>query len=106
MTDRKQAGKRLSFFPAVAAAALISMLIAPVSPAQSNLKPVNVAPNDAAAAKPGAPKPGAADDPYFRSIYHNFYETYRLGPEDALALRIYGQPDYSFDKVVVSPVGR
>lgn len=49
---------------------------------------------------------GSADDPYFQGIYKNFYETYRLGPADSIAIRVYQQPDYTFDKVVVSPVGK
>jgi polysaccharide export outer membrane protein len=50
--------------------------------------------------------PSADDDEYFKGIYSRFYESYRLGPLDAIALRVVGQPDYSFDHVVVSPVGR
>jgi polysaccharide export outer membrane protein len=50
--------------------------------------------------------PSAGDDEYFKGIYRRFYETYRLGPSDAIAVRVVGQPDYSFDHVVVSPVGR
>lgn len=46
------------------------------------------------------------DDQYFKDIYRNFYDTYKLGPDDVIAVRIVGQPDYSFEKVVVSPVGR
>jgi len=46
------------------------------------------------------------DDVYFKQIYRHFYESYRLGPGDSIALRVYQQPDYSFDKVTVSPVGR
>ena len=63
-----------------------------------------------AAAIPGpastAPGPSPADDEYFRGIYSRFYETYALGPADVIAIRVAGQPDYSFDRVVVSPVGR
>ncbi len=45
-------------------------------------------------------------DPYFKTIYRDFYERYKLGPADALAVHVVGQPEYSLDKVVVSPVGR
>jgi polysaccharide biosynthesis/export protein len=45
-------------------------------------------------------------DPFFKKVYTDFYETYRLGPDDELAVRIVGQPDYSLEKVKVSPVGR
>ncbi len=43
---------------------------------------------------------------YFKNIYRNFYTSYRLGPGDELAIRVLGQPDYSFSKLKVSPVGR
>src|SRR5262249_52807311 len=45
-------------------------------------------------------------DPYFRQIYRNFFETYRLGPADEIAIRVVGQPDYTIEKAQVSPVGR
>lgn len=47
-----------------------------------------------------------SSDEYFKDIYRNFYETYKLGPDDQIAIRIVGQPDYSLERVVVSPVGR
>jgi polysaccharide export outer membrane protein len=47
-----------------------------------------------------------AADPYFRQIYQNFFETYRLGPEDEIAIRVVGQPDYSIEKAQVNPFGR
>jgi polysaccharide export outer membrane protein len=45
-------------------------------------------------------------DPFFKKVYRDFYETYRLGPDDELAVRILGQPDYSLEKAKISPVGR
>ena len=45
-------------------------------------------------------------DPFFRKVYRDFYDTYRLGPDDQLSVRVFGQPDYSLDKVKISPVGR
>jgi len=47
-----------------------------------------------------------SEDEYFRNIYRKFYETYRLGPGDEIAIRVFGQPDYSLAKIKVSPVGR
>jgi polysaccharide export outer membrane protein len=52
------------------------------------------------------PVAAETDDQYFKSIYRHFFETYRLGPEDELAIRVLGQPDYSLEKVRVTPVGR
>ncbi|HET9530744.1 MAG TPA: polysaccharide biosynthesis/export family protein [Blastocatellia bacterium] len=46
------------------------------------------------------------EDQYFKTIYRHFFETYKLGPEDELAIRVLGQPDYSVEKARVSPVGR
>jgi polysaccharide biosynthesis/export protein len=45
-------------------------------------------------------------DPFFKKVYRDFYETYRLGPDDELAVRVLGQPDYSLEKAKISPVGR
>jgi polysaccharide export outer membrane protein len=45
-------------------------------------------------------------DPFFAPIYRNFYDTYRLGPGDVLALRVAQQPDYTVERAKVSPVGR
>lgn len=45
-------------------------------------------------------------DPYFKTIYRDFYNTYKIGPSDELAVRVLGQPDYTLEKVQVSPVGR
>lgn len=53
-----------------------------------------------------APVPHGDDDEYFKAIYRHFYDSYKLGPADAIAVRVYGQPDYSFERLVVSPVGR
>lgn len=47
-----------------------------------------------------------SDDAYFKQLYRRFYETYRLGPEDQIAIRVFGQPDYTLEQVTVSPVGR
>ena len=45
-------------------------------------------------------------DAYFKTIYRDFYNTYKLGPADLIAVRVLGQPDYTLEKVQVSPVGR
>ncbi|MDX2045129.1 MAG: polysaccharide biosynthesis/export family protein [Acidobacteriota bacterium] len=47
-----------------------------------------------------------SEEEYFKNIYRNFYMSYRLGPGDEISIRVLGQPDYSFSKVKVSPVGR
>jgi protein involved in polysaccharide export with SLBB domain len=43
---------------------------------------------------------------YFDKIYRDFYTSYRLGPADEIAIRVVGQPDYSLERVKISPVGQ
>ena len=45
------------------------------------------------------------DDQFFKGIYQEFYDTYRLGPADEIAIRVTGQPDYTLERVKVSPTG-
>jgi polysaccharide biosynthesis/export protein len=45
------------------------------------------------------------DERLFKDIYQEFYDTYRLGPTDEIAIRVIGQPDYSLERVKVSPIG-
>src|SRR2546426_1450492 len=44
--------------------------------------------------------------PYFDKIYRDFYASYRLGPADEIAIRVVGQPDYSLERMKISPVGQ
>jgi polysaccharide export outer membrane protein len=48
---------------------------------------------------------GADDGGMVRDIMRKFRDTYRLGPDDELAIRVLKQPDYTLEKVKVSPVG-
>ena len=91
---------------AMALAISISVAFAPRVPAQSKLASTSEGPPSRIVDKGTEPASNAGDDEYFKSIYRHFYDSYKLGPGDAIALRVYGQPDYSFDRVVVSPVGR
>lgn len=45
------------------------------------------------------------DDQFFKGIYQEFYDTYRLGPADEIAIRVVGQPDYTVERAKVSPTG-
>jgi polysaccharide biosynthesis/export protein len=49
--------------------------------------------------------PEPIDDKYFKKIYDQFSETYKLGPDDELAIRVQGHPEHSLEKVKVSPMG-
>src|SRR5215813_996224 len=53
----------------------------------------------------GAAERASEDDNFFKDIYREFYETYRLGPADEIAIRVTGQPDYTVERVKVSPTG-
>ncbi|QQS47188.1 MAG: polysaccharide export protein [Acidobacteriota bacterium] len=63
----------------------------------------------ASAAKPESASAGdqtlAEEEEMIGKIFRQFHSTYRIGPADEIAIRIKGQPDYSLDKVKVSPVG-
>jgi polysaccharide export outer membrane protein len=48
----------------------------------------------------------AAGAGYLEALYARFYESYRLGAGDDIAVRVLRQPDYTLEKVRVSPVGR
>jgi len=47
----------------------------------------------------------SGDDQFFKDIYQEFYDTYRLGPADEIAIRVTGQPDYTLERVKVTPTG-
>jgi len=47
----------------------------------------------------------SGDDQFFKGVYQEFYDTYRLGPADEIAIRVTGQPDYTLERVKVSPTG-
>jgi protein involved in polysaccharide export with SLBB domain len=58
---------------------------------------------------PASSMPDAGDSInqlYFERLYKVFFESYRLGAGDEIAIRILHQPDYTLDKVRVSPAGR
>src|SRR5262249_24981551 len=54
-----------------------------------------------------APAAGQAsgDDQLFKDIYREFYDTYLSAPDDDIAIRVTGQPDYTLERVKVSPTG-
>jgi polysaccharide biosynthesis/export protein len=58
------------------------------------------------AAETSAAGQALGDDSFFRDIYREFYDTYRLGPADEIAIRVTGQPDYTLERVKISPTGR
>jgi polysaccharide export outer membrane protein len=82
------------------AAALIVSALAFWSPQASAQTPASVA------GQISATEQTVEDDDYFRNLYREFYDTYRLGPGDEIAIRVTGQPDYTIERAKVSPTGR
>ncbi|MBO0799297.1 MAG: polysaccharide biosynthesis/export family protein, partial [Blastocatellia bacterium] len=59
----------------------------------------------ATAAADAGRQPDAEEAGMVKDVMRNFRESYRLGPDDELSIKVLKQPDYSVDKVKVSPVG-
>jgi polysaccharide biosynthesis/export protein len=59
-----------------------------------------------AAGQASATEQAVEEDDYFKNLYREFYDTYRLGPGDEIAIRVTGQPDYTVERAKVSPTGR
>jgi len=57
-------------------------------------------------AQPTNPANEAAIQSQIDSVYRSFYNSYRLGPGDVVAIYIDKHPDDSVQRVAVSPVGR
>lgn len=82
--------------------------MAQTAPAPATEKPPKQ--NDSSL-KPVAGEPSTlpANDPDtqpFRDVYRKFHDSYKLGSNDEIAIRIVGQPEYSIEKIKISPVGR
>ncbi len=52
-----------------------------------------------------SPSDEAAIQQQIQSVYRGFYESYRLGAGDVLAIHVEKHPDDSLERAVVSPVG-
>jgi protein involved in polysaccharide export with SLBB domain len=103
MTERMLSLRRGGLLKAAMWVLLAGVLLAGRASAQANA----LRPADDKSAPQSATRALAEDaDPYFKTIYRDFYEHYKIGPADTLALRVVGQPEYSLEKVTVSPVGR
>ena len=50
-------------------------------------------------------EPQGSESPSFGAIYQRFFKTYKLGGEDELAIHVMNEPDYSIEKVKISPLG-
>jgi protein involved in polysaccharide export with SLBB domain len=67
--------------------------------------PPTLASQDSLGSKTTTPPEAPIDDQYFKNIYRQFSETYKLGPDDEIAVRVYGHPEHSLERVKVSPMG-
>ena len=86
---------------------LMAIMLAASAAAQTQTNSLRANSDANAEEKPAVSAAFADDtDPYFKTIYRDFYNTYRLGPADLIAVRILGQAEYSLEKAQVSPVGR
>jgi polysaccharide export outer membrane protein len=109
VTTTRRAGRAVS---AALAAALAAGIAAPAALAQSTTVRTATATSGAAATTDDATQRtrlASADDSrdqWLDHAYQRFYTTYRLGPEDTVAIRVANQPDYSIDRTVISPMGR
>lgn len=82
--------------------ALLSLILTTISLAQQAQRDRRVSLDQTSAeARPDQP-----DDQLFNSIYRDFYLSYQLGPGDEIAVRIFGQPDYSLERTKISALGR
>ncbi len=83
-------------------------VLAQSTPSPSTEKPIvqnNQTPKAPAGEQNNHP-PTESDNQILNNVYLKFHESYKLGPNDEIAVRIVGQPDYSLEKVKISPVGR
>ena len=42
----------------------------------------------------------------FTGYYNNFFNTYKLGPEDVISVEVFNQPRYSRSSITIPPSGR
>ncbi len=75
----------------------------PVTSQANNEKPAS---REQVTSEPIAAPTNKPEEQSFQDIYRRFHTNYKLGPNDEIAVRIIGQPDYSLEKAKISPVGR
>lgn len=99
---------RINAFERVASIAMIAVVLvsAGICATGQTQEPAQSSKLRTTTSSTGSVIPTDPGDEYFRAIYRDFYNNYKLGPEDQIALRVKGQPDYSLEQVTVSPVGR
>ena len=118
-------GKRIASFVLALALGLYALAIVPSVEAQSNTSSSKTVEDDNAqpptgnkrAASPSNVRQNGASNPadsseeaaiqaQINSVYQSFYNTYRLGAGDVLAIYVDRHPKDSVERAVVSPVGQ
>lgn len=85
------------------AGALLAAIVAAAPAAEAR-------PGQDGAAAPGRTQLGSgpaapAPDVHFEHMLQRFHTTYKVGPEDEIAIRVVGEPDYTLERAKVSPFG-
>lgn len=52
------------------------------------------------------PQPASEEEAKVAALYNDFFTTYRLGPEDVISVKVFGQERYSRDNITIPPNGR
>ncbi|HEV7475191.1 MAG TPA: polysaccharide biosynthesis/export family protein [Pyrinomonadaceae bacterium] len=83
---------------------LESVLLA--EPADSKQPAVSATPADVPEATQANRHEQASEEAAIVPYYNNFFNTYRLGPEDVVSVNVFGQDRYSRSGIIVPPSGR
>lgn len=51
-------------------------------------------------------QPASDEEAKVAALYDDFFTTYRLGPEDVISVKVFGQDRYSRDNITIPPNGR
>lgn len=80
----------------------------PVRPAGDGLEPDETAaqPSDVPAATQANRHEQLSEEAAVVPYYNNFFNTYRLGPEDVISINVFGQERYSRGGLIIPPSGR
>lgn len=72
------------------------------SPAKTTLEPVsaNTSPTQ------GSDAEATSEESEVAPVYANFFNTYKLGPEDIISVSVFGQDRYSRSGIIIPPSGR
>ncbi len=75
-------------------------------PAVETGSPLSTLPTDVSDSGPVNRHEQASEEAAIVPYYNNFFNTYRLGPEDIISVNVFGQDRYSRSAITVPPSGR